>query len=72
MAHEIGRESFHKNFQVRDIEAIRAAYIEGTTQKSLSEEFGCSIKLIYNIVHLKAYADVPASAEYKLALQDRK
>jgi len=72
MAHEIIRESFHKNLSVKDIQDIRQRYLEGETQKSIGDDFGCSIKLIYSIVHLKAYKDVEVEANYKELLENRK
>lgn len=72
MAHEIIRDSFHKNLSVADVKDIRNRYVyEKETQKSIGDDYGISIKLVYNIVHGKVYKDIEMSEEYKLALLDR-
>lgn len=74
MAHEIvkEREGFHKNLSPLEITDIRNRYVyEHETQKSIADSYGISVKLVYNIVHLKIYKDVNVPPQYELALLDR-
>ena len=73
MAHEIieERQNFHKNLSALDIQDIRRRYCDGETQQSIGQDYGISIKLVYNIVHLKNYKDVPVPENYQELLKNR-
>lgn len=71
MAFDVDRPNYHKNLSYLDVKKIRALYLEGATQQELRERFGVSLKMIYNIVHVKSYKDVPVPDDYFVKLAER-
>ena len=59
------KNDYHKHLKRSDIYDIVDRYISGDTQKSIAEDYGITIKLVYNIVHMKIYKECNVSNKYQ-------
>jgi len=67
----VEREGYHKNLSKATVKEIREAYLNGTTQTRLAMTYGVHIKLIWQIIHLHIYKNVPVDDTYMVRLQER-
>ena len=58
------KSDYHKHLSKGDIYDIVGKYLGGDTQKSISIDYDITIKLVYNIVHMKIYKNFNVSAKY--------